>query len=52
MVVNDIHGRDSILTAHARAMRKADPDFVVFNGDMSNLMGPVSYMEEAYLARA
>jgi len=51
-VVNDIHGRDSILTAHARGMRAADPDFVVFNGDMSNLMGPATYLEEAYLARA
>lgn len=51
-VVNDIHGRDSILTAHARGMKAADPDFVVFNGDMSNLMGSVTYLEEAYLSRA
>ncbi len=51
-VVNDIHGRDSILTAHARGIKAADPDFVVFNGDMSNLMGSIAYLEEAYLSRA
>lgn len=51
-VVNDIHGRDSILTAHARGIKAANLDFAVFNGDMSNLMGSVTYLEEAYLSRA
>ena len=52
LVVNDIHARDSVLHAHVKDARKSGADFVVFNGDMSNLMGSIPELEEAYLNRA
>lgn len=52
LVVNDIHARDSILHAHVKDVKGADHDFVVFNGDMSSLMGSITDLEEAYLKRA
>lgn len=52
LVVNDIHGRDSMLHAHVKDVKRSAPDFVVFNGDMSSLMGTIPELEEGYLARA
>ncbi len=52
LMVNDIHSRDSILHSHVKDAKASSPDFVVFNGDMSNWMGTVPELEKGYLKRA
>lgn len=51
-VVNDIHGRDSMLCALTADAAKRGVDFVAFNGDMSSLMESVGQLQEDYLARS
>ena len=38
-MINDIHGRDSMMLALTKNIREENPDFVVFNGDMVSFMG-------------
>lgn len=45
-VVNDIHGRDSILRALTADATKREVDFVAFNGDMSSLMSSMEQLPE------
>ncbi len=52
IMLNDIHSRDDILHSHGSKVRDFNPDFVVFNGDMSNMMGTIPELEEGYLNRS
>ncbi len=52
VVVNDIHSRDSILHSHGQHVLDFNPDFVVFNGDMTSSMGSYEDIENGYLKRA
>ena len=51
-VVNDIHGRDSILRALTEDVTKREVDFVAFNGDMSSLMSSMEQLQKDYLGRS
>ena len=51
-MINDIHGRDSIMHAHTKDITAAKPDFVVFNGDMVSFMGSVADIESGFMTRA
>ena len=51
-VVNDIHGRDSILRALTADATKREVDFVAFNGDMSSLMSSMEQLQKDYLGRS
>jgi len=51
-MINDIHGRDSILVALTKDIKKQAPDFMVFNGDMSNFMGSIEDIERDFLKRS
>ncbi len=52
IMVNDIHSDDSLLHCHGAKVRDFNPDFVVFNGDMSSMMGTIPELEEGYLNRS
>ena len=51
-VVNDIHGRDSMLIALTKNIKTDRPDFMVFNGDMVDFMGSQADLEEKFLKRS
>ncbi len=51
-MINDIHGRDSIMNAHTKDIPAKKPDFVVFNGDMVSFMGSVADIESGFMTRA
>ena len=51
-VVNDIHGRDSMMLALTKGLKEQKPDFVVFNGDMVSFMGSVEDIETGFMTRA
>ena len=51
-VINDIHGRDSMMLALTKNLRKENPDFVVFNGDMVSFMGSTEDIEKGFMSRA
>jgi predicted phosphodiesterase len=51
-MVNDIHGRDSILVALTKNTLKDKPDFMVFNGDMASYMGSIEDIERDFLKRS
>lgn len=51
-VINDIHGRDSIMNALTKDIRANNPDFVVFNGDMASFMGSIADIEKDFMIRA
>lgn len=52
-MINDIHGRDSIMTALTKDFKsRKDLDFVVFNGDMASFMGSIEDVEKDFLQRA
>lgn len=51
-VVNDIHGRDSIMNALTKQIPTTKPDFVVFNGDMVSFMGSIADIEKGFMTRA
>lgn len=51
-MINDIHGRDSIMNAHTKDIRANKPDFVVFNGDMASFMGSIADIEKDFMLRA
>lgn len=51
-MINDIHGRDSILVALTKNVAKNKPDFMVFNGDMASYMGSIEDIERDFLKRS
>ena len=51
-IVNDIHGRDSMMLALTKGLKEQKPDFVVFNGDMVSFMGSVEDIETGFMTRA
>ena len=51
-MINDIHGRDSMMNAHTKDVRANNPDFVVFNGDMVSFMGSIDDVEKGFMTRA
>ena len=51
-MINDIHGRDSMMLALTKDIRGQKPDFVVFNGDMVSFMGSTEDIEKGFMARA
>ena len=51
-MVNDIHGRDSMMLALTQGLKEQKPDFVVFNGDMVSFMGSVEDIETGFMTRA
>ncbi|MBR5139381.1 MAG: metallophosphoesterase [Alistipes sp.] len=51
-VVNDIHGRDSIMLALTKGLKEQKPDFVAFNGDMVSFMGSTEDIEKGFMTRA
>lgn len=51
-VVNDIHGRDSMMLALTKGLKEQKPDFVVFNGDMVSFMGSTEDIETGFMTRA
>lgn len=51
-MINDIHGRDSIMAALSKSIKGDKPDFVVFNGDMVSFMGSTEDIEEGFMRRA
>ncbi|MBE6204955.1 MAG: metallophosphoesterase [Alistipes sp.] len=51
-MVNDIHGRDSMMLALTKGLKEQKPDFVVFNGDMVSFMGSVEDIETGFMTRA
>jgi predicted phosphodiesterase len=51
-MINDIHGRDSIMLALTDGLKAEKPDFVVFNGDMTSFMGSIEDIEQQYMNRA
>ena len=51
-VVNDIHGRDSMMLALTKGIKEQKPDFVVFNGDMVSFMGSTEDIETGFMTRA
>lgn len=51
-MVNDIHGRDSMLIALTKNIKKDRPDFMVFNGDMVDFMGSQKDLEDKFLKRS
>ena len=51
-VINDIHGRDSMMLALTKDIREQKPDFVVFNGDMVSFMGSTEDIETGFMTRA
>ena len=51
-VINDIHGRDSMMLALTKDVREQKPDFVVFNGDMVSFMGSTEDIEKGFMTRA
>ncbi len=51
-MVNDIHGRDSMMLALTKGLKEQKPDFVVFNGDMVSFMGSTEDIETGFMTRA
>ena len=51
-MINDIHGRDSMMLALTKDIRAQKPDFVVFNGDMVSFMGSTEDIEKGFMTRA
>ena len=51
-MVNDIHGRDSMMLAMTKGLKEQKPDFVVFNGDMVSFMGSTEDIETGFMTRA
>ena len=51
-VINDIHGRDSIMLALTKGLKEQKPDFVAFNGDMVSFMGSTEDIEKGFMTRA
>ena len=51
-MINDIHGRDSIINALTKDVREKRPDFVLFNGDMVSFMGSTEDIEKGFMTRA
>ena len=51
-MINDIHGRDSMMLALTKNVREEKPDFVVFNGDMVSFMGSTEDIEKGFMTRA
>ena len=51
-MINDIHGRDSMMLALTKDVKAAKPDFVVFNGDMVSFMGSTEDIEKGFMTRA
>ena len=51
-MINDIHGRDSIMLALTDGLKAEKPDFVVFNGDMTSFMGSIEDIEQQFMSRA
>ena len=51
-MINDIHGRDSMMLALTKDIRSEKPDFVVFNGDMVSFMGSTEDIEKGFMTRA
>ena len=51
-MVNNIHGRDSMMLALTKGLKEQKPDFVVFNGDMVSFMGSVEDIETGFMTRA
>ena len=51
-MINDIHGRDSMMLALTKNIREENPDFVVFNGDMVSFMGSTEDIEKGFMTRA
>lgn len=51
-VINDIHGRDSIMLALTKDVKDMGLDFMVFNGDMTSFMGSIDDIERDFLKRA
>lgn len=52
VMINDIHGRDSMMLALTKDIRDIAPDFVVFNGDMVSFMGSTEDIETGFMTRA
>ena len=51
-MINDIHGRDSMMVALSKSIKGDELDFVVFNGDMVSFMGSTEDIEEGFMRRA
>lgn len=51
-MINDIHGRDSMMVALSKNIKEEKPDFVVFNGDMVSFMGSMEDIESGFMRRA
>lgn len=51
-VINDIHGRDSMMVALSKNIKEENLDFVVFNGDMVSFMGSMKDIEVGFMRRA
>ena len=52
-VINDMHGRDSLMDALTKDFNtRKDLDFVVFNGDMASFMGSIEDIEKDFMTRA
>ena len=51
-VVNDIHGRDSIMCALLRGVDRTNADFVVFNGDMTSTIESETQIAAGFLRSA
>ena len=51
-MINDIHGRDSMMLALTKDIIAQKPDFVVFNGDMVSFMGSTEDIEKGFMTRA
>lgn len=51
-MINDIHGRDSMMLALTSGLKEQKPDFVVFNGDMVSFMGSTEDIETGFMKRA
>ena len=51
-VINDIHGRDSMMVALSKNIKEENLDFVVFNGDMVSFMGSMKDIEDGFMRRA
>lgn len=51
-MINDIHGRDSMMLALTKGLKEQKPDFVAFNGDMVSFMGSTEDIETGFMKRA
>lgn len=51
-VVNDIHGRDSIMRTLLQGIDRTNTDFVVFNGDMTSTIESESQIADGFLRSA